>query len=70
MRNTIDMTALGRSAIGFERMFDLIRANEGEGTDTYPPYNIENSARIITESRLRLRDSPKVTSPSRRSPTF
>lgn len=41
MRNTIDMTALGRSAIGFERMFDLLRANEGESTDTYPPYNIE-----------------------------
>ena len=41
MRNTIDMTALGRSAIGFERMFDLLRSHETEATDTYPPYNIE-----------------------------
>lgn len=41
MRNTIDMTALGRSAIGFERMFDLLRSHEPETIDTYPPYNIE-----------------------------
>jgi molecular chaperone IbpA len=41
MRNTIDMTALGRSAIGFERMFDLLRNHEAEVADTYPPYNIE-----------------------------
>jgi molecular chaperone IbpA len=41
MRNTIDMTALGRSAIGFERMFDMLRSHEAEAIDTYPPYNIE-----------------------------
>jgi molecular chaperone IbpA len=41
MRNTIDMTALGRTAIGFERMFDLLRTHEAEIHDTYPPYNIE-----------------------------
>jgi molecular chaperone IbpA len=41
MRNTIDMTALGRSAIGFERMFDLLRTHEAETNDTYPPCNIE-----------------------------
>src|SRR5690242_18334192 len=41
MRNTFDMTALGRSTIGFERMFDLLRNQEAETADTYPPYNIE-----------------------------
>ncbi len=34
--------SLYRSAIGFERMFDLLRTNiEAEPHDTYPPYNIE-----------------------------
>jgi molecular chaperone IbpA len=42
MRNTLDMTALGRSAIGFERMLDLLRAGQDIDTsETYPPYNIE-----------------------------
>jgi molecular chaperone IbpA len=35
------MTALGRSAIGFERMFDLLQSHDADVTDTYPPYNIE-----------------------------
>jgi molecular chaperone IbpA len=42
MRNTLDMTALGRSAIGFERMLDLLRTGQDTDTnDSYPPYNIE-----------------------------
>lgn len=42
MRNTLDMTALGRSAIGFERMLDLLRTGSDTDTsETYPPYNIE-----------------------------
>jgi molecular chaperone IbpA len=41
MRNTIDMTALGRSSIGFERMFDLLQNSLDADPDSYPPYNIE-----------------------------
>ena len=41
MRNTIDMTALGRSAIGFEHTLDLLQNNLAAETDGYPPYNIE-----------------------------
>ena len=41
MRNTIDMAALGRSTIGFERLLDLLQNNLPAETDSYPPYNIE-----------------------------
>lgn len=41
MRHTIDMTALGRSAIGFERMLDLLQNSREADTDGYPPYDIE-----------------------------
>jgi molecular chaperone IbpA len=42
MRNTIDMTALGRSTIGFEHLLDLLQGSiETNPADTFPPYNIE-----------------------------
>ena len=51
MRNTIDMTALGRSAIGFEHLFDMLQNSlEAGPADTYPPYNIEK----VAEDRYRV----------------
>jgi molecular chaperone IbpA len=51
MRNTIDMTALGRFGIGFEHLFDLLQNNlEAGPADTYPPYDIEKAA----EDRYRV----------------
>jgi molecular chaperone IbpA len=51
MRNTIDMTALGRSAIGFEHLFDMLQNSlEAGPADSYPPYNIEKAA----EDRYRV----------------
>lgn len=49
MRDTIDITNFGRSAIGFERMLDMLRSNLDEG-DGYPPYNIEKAG----EDRYRI----------------
>jgi molecular chaperone IbpA len=38
---TYDFATLGRSSIGFDRLFDLINNAElPEPTDTYPPYDI------------------------------
>jgi len=51
MRNTIDMTALGRSTIGFERLLDLLEDSEHlDHGDGYPPYNIEKTS----EDRYRI----------------
>ena len=45
MRHTIDMTALGRSTIGFERLLDLLEDSEhADLGDGYPPYNIERTS--------------------------
>jgi molecular chaperone IbpA len=45
MRNTIDMTAVGRSAIGFEHLLDLLQGSlEASQTDAFPPYDIEKVA--------------------------
>ncbi|QOG23030.1 MULTISPECIES: Hsp20 family protein [Bradyrhizobium] len=38
---TIDFSPLFRSAIGFDRLFDLAEAAQRAGEETYPPYNIE-----------------------------
>jgi len=40
MRNTIDLSAMARSSIGFDHLFDLLQ-NTAEPVDAYPPYNIE-----------------------------
>ena len=51
MRETIDTTALGRSTIGFERIFDLLQAGRDLASgETYPPYNIEK----VGEDRYRI----------------
>ncbi len=45
MRNTIDMTAVGRSTIGFEHLLDMLQGSlDANPTDTFPPYNIEKVA--------------------------
>ena len=38
---TVDFSPLFRSAIGFDRLFDLAEATQRVGEETYPPYNIE-----------------------------
>ncbi|MDD1519993.1 MULTISPECIES: Hsp20 family protein [Bradyrhizobium] len=38
---TVDFSPLFRSAIGFDRVFDLAEAAQRAGEETYPPYNIE-----------------------------
>ncbi len=40
MRN-IDFTPLYRSAIGFDRLFNLVENNAPNNNGGYPPYNIE-----------------------------
>ncbi|WP_407170082.1 Hsp20 family protein [Bradyrhizobium sp. ORS 111] len=39
-----DFSPLFRSAIGFDRLFDLAEAAHRAGEDNYPPYNIERLA--------------------------
>jgi len=51
MRNTIDMTALGRSTVGFEHLFDMIEDSlETNPVDSFPPYDIEK----VSEDRYRI----------------
>ncbi|HAS63640.1 MAG TPA: heat-shock protein Hsp20, partial [Vibrio sp.] len=39
---TVDFTPLYRSAIGFDRLFDMMEASSAKNTSGgYPPYNIE-----------------------------
>ena len=41
---TFDLTPFSRSAIGFDRLFDLIdQSSHLTANDTYPPYNIERT---------------------------
>ena len=40
---TVDFSPLFRSAIGFDRLFDLAEAAQRAGEETYPPYNIERT---------------------------
>ena len=41
---TFDLTPFSRSAIGFDRFFDLIdQSSHLTANDTYPPYNIERT---------------------------
>ncbi len=51
MRNTIDMTALGRSTIGFEHVLDLLQESlEANPSDSFPPYDIEK----VSEDSYRI----------------
>src|ERR1700752_2633271 len=47
---TVDFSPLFRSAIGFERLFDLAEAAQRGGEETYPPYNIER----LDENRFQI----------------
>src|SRR5271169_1644070 len=38
---TVDFSPLFRSAIGFDRIFDLVEAAQRVGEESYPPYNIQ-----------------------------
>jgi molecular chaperone IbpA len=38
---TVDFSPLLRSAIGFDRLFELAEAAQRVGEESYPPYNIE-----------------------------
>ena len=65
--NTIDLTPLYRSSIGFDRMGSLLdNALRSQKTGVgFPPYDIEATGKIATRSRWRLPDSKKVNSISR-----
>lgn len=42
MRSTVDFTPFRRSAIGFDRLFDLLESAKGaEQMDGYPPFDVE-----------------------------
>jgi len=40
MRN-FDLSPLYRSAIGFDRLFNLLEANQNQSNGGYPPYNVD-----------------------------
>jgi molecular chaperone IbpA len=50
MRNTLDLSPLYRSAIGFDRMASLLDSAAVENKPTYPPYNVE----LVEENRYRI----------------
>jgi molecular chaperone IbpA len=50
MRNTIDLSPLYRSAIGFDRMASLLDSAAVESKPSYPPYNVE----LVEENRYRI----------------
>ena len=47
---TVDFSPLFRSAIGFDRLFDLAEAAQRVGEESYPPYNIEQ----LDENRFQI----------------
>ena len=50
MRNTLDLSPLYRSAIGFDRMASLLNSAAVENKPSYPPYNVE----LVEENRYRI----------------
>ncbi|MEA1062931.1 small heat shock chaperone IbpA [Erwinia sp. HR93] len=48
MRN-FDLSPLYRSAIGFDRLFNLLESNQSQGSG-YPPYNVE----LVDENHYRI----------------
>ena len=54
---TVDFSPLFRSAIGFDRLFELAEAAQRVGEESYPHYNIER----LDENRFQI---------SFRSPAF
>src|SRR6201994_1692154 len=47
---TVDFSPFFRSAIGFDRLFDLAEAAQRVGEESYPPYNIER----LDENRFQI----------------
>ena len=50
MRNTLDLSPLYRSAIGFDRMAQLLDSAAGDSKPSFPPYNVE----LVEENRYRI----------------
>src|SRR5690606_37503742 len=49
MRN-FDLSPLYRSAIGFDRLFNLLENNQTQSNGGYPPYNVE----LVDENHYRI----------------
>lgn len=49
MRN-FDLSPLYRSAIGFDRLFNLLENNPNQSNNGYPPYNVE----LVDENHYRI----------------
>ncbi len=49
MRN-FDLSPLYRSAIGFDRLFNLLETNQNQSNGGYPPYNVE----LVDENHYRI----------------
>ncbi|AXW86365.1 small heat shock chaperone IbpA [Lonsdalea quercina] len=49
MRNP-DFSPLYRSAIGFDRLLNLLEAGQSQGNGGYPPYNVE----LVDENQYRI----------------
>ncbi|BAE73283.1 heat shock protein A [Sodalis glossinidius str. 'morsitans'] len=49
MRN-FDFSPLYRSAIGFDRLVNLLESGQSQGNGGYPPYNVE----LVSENQYRI----------------
>ncbi|KYP97236.1 heat shock protein IbpA [Sodalis-like endosymbiont of Proechinophthirus fluctus] len=49
MRN-FDFSPLYRSAIGFDRLVNLLEAGQNQGNGSHPPYNVE----LVSENQYRI----------------
>ncbi len=49
MRN-FDLAPLYRSSIGFDRLINLLEANQNQSNGGYPPYNVE----LVAENQYRI----------------
>lgn len=49
MRN-FDLSPLYRSAIGFDRLFNLLESGQSQSNGGYPPYNVE----LVDENHYRI----------------
>ena len=50
MRNVPDFSTLHRSSIGFERIFDLLEADQSQPSDNWPPFDTMK----LSEDRYRI----------------
>jgi molecular chaperone IbpA len=51
---TVDFSPFFRSAIGFDRLFDLAEAAQRVGEESYPPTILNGLTRTAFKSRWRL----------------